>query len=57
MEERLVFIYDTLQAEYLLRRCVGDMFKVGKGNRGDVCISFFDTEKVRQAMTDWKNKK
>lgn len=57
MEERLVFIYDTLQAEYLLRRCVSDMFKVGKGNRGDVCISFFDTPNVRQAMTDWKNKK
>lgn len=57
MEERLVFIYDTLQAEYLLRRCVTDMFKVGKGNRGDVCISFFDTPNVRQAMTDWKNKK
>ena len=57
MEERLVFIYDTLQAEYLLRRCVSDMFKVGKGHRGEVCISFFDTPNVRQAMTDWKNKK
>lgn len=53
--ERLIFIYDTNQAEFLIRHCGKDVFKVGKGNAGDVCISFYNTELVRNGMARWKN--
>ena len=56
MKKKLFFIYDTAQAEFMLRRCISDFFKIGKGNSGDICVSFYDSENVRQVMTDWKNK-
>lgn len=56
MAERLIFIYDTAQAEYLIRNCLNDFFRIGKGNQGDVCVSFFDTQDVREFMTKWKEK-
>lgn len=55
-KERLIFIYDTAQADFLLRNCINDFFKLGKGNQGDVCVSFFDTKNVKDKMTIWKNK-
>ena len=55
--ERLIFIYDTHQAEFLIKHCGKDVFKVGKGNTGDVCVSFYNTQSVRNKMTEWKNNK
>ena len=49
----LLYIYNPMQAEFLIRNCGEDIFRIGKGGKGDICVSFYKTEKVKQAMDKW----
>ena len=53
----MIYIYDRRQAEYMIKETKADGFnKIGMGTQGDICVSFFNTGKVRNAMTKWSNK-
>ena len=50
----LLYIYNPMQAEFLIREAKGDgLYRIGKGGKGDICVSFYKTEKVKQAMDKW----
>lgn len=57
MKENLIFIYDIFQAEFMIKYIKSDGFyRIGKGSKGDICISFTNTEKVKIAMDKWSEK-
>ena len=46
-----------LQAEFILKEIQSDgLYRIGKGAKGDILVSFFNTQKVRQAINKWDNK-
>lgn len=53
----LIYIYNPIQAEFILREIKAEgLYRIGKGNQGDICVSFFDTQKVREANTLWNKR-
>ena len=57
MKKRLIYIYNMVQAEFILKEIQADgLYRIGKGNKGDVLVSFYNTEKVRQAINKWDNR-
>jgi uncharacterized protein (DUF1919 family) len=56
-KETLIYVYDIFQAEFMIKEIQAEGFyRIGKGTQGDICVSFFDTEKVKQAMNKWSEK-
>lgn len=54
--DELLYIYNPMQAEFILKETKADgLFRIGKGGKGDICVSFYKTEKVKQAMDKWCN--
>ena len=54
---KIIYIYDRRQAEFIIKETKSEGFnKIGMGTHGDICVSFFNIEKVRNAMTKWSNK-
>ena len=54
MKKNLIYIYNMLQAEFILKEIQADgLYRIGKGSKGDVLVSFYNTEKVRQAINKW----
>lgn len=54
MKEKLIYIYNPIQAEFIIKEIKADgLYRIGKGNQGDVCVSFFDTQKVKNAIDKW----
>lgn len=57
MRENLIYIYNPIQAEFIIKETKSDgLYRIGKGNQGDVLVSFFDTENVRSAIGKWCGK-
>lgn len=57
MNKNLIYIYNMLQAEFILKEIQSDgLYRIGKGTKGDILVSFFNTQKVRQAINKWDNK-
>jgi len=55
--DNLIYIYDIFQAEFMIKEIQADGFyRIGKGTQGDICVSFFDTKKVTQAMDKWSER-
>ena len=53
-KDKLLYIYNPIQAEFIIREAKGDgLYRIGKGGKGDICVSFYKTEKVKQAMDKW----
>lgn len=56
--ERLIFIYNPLQAKFILQETKAkDLYKISKGSKGDVCVSFFNTKEIKEAMERWCSNK
>ena len=54
----LIKIYNMPQAEFIIRYTKGEgLNRIGKAKKGDVIVSFFDTQIVRQAMKEWCKRK
>lgn len=52
--KELIYIYNPLQAEFILKEIKADgLYRIGKGSKGDICVSFFNTEIVKQAINKW----
>lgn len=52
--ERLIFIYNMEQAKFMLQETnAEDLFRISKASEGDVCVSFFNTYKTKNAMKKW----
>jgi len=51
---KIIYIYNPIQAEFIIRETKSEgLYRIGKGIKGDVCVSFFDTQKVRNAINRW----
>ena len=56
--DNLIRIYNMPQAEFIIRYTKGEgLNRIGKAKKGDVIVSFFDVQIVRQAMKEWKERK
>lgn len=56
MIENLIYIYNMKQAEFILHEISTDgLYRIGKATKGDICVSFFDTTKVKNAIDKWDN--
>lgn len=56
--DKIIYIYNPIQAKFILKETKAeDIYRIGKGIKGDVCVSFFDTEKVRDAISKWCSNK
>lgn len=54
MKDNLIYIYNPYQAEFIIKYCKSEgLYRIGKGGKGDVCVSFKDIPKVRKAMEVW----
>lgn len=54
MKENLIYIYNMPQAEFILKEIQADgLYRIGKASKGDCCVSFFDTQKVKYAIDKW----
>ena len=52
--ERLIFIYNMEQAKFILQETnAEDLFRISRASGGDVCVSFFNTYKIKNAMRKW----
>ena len=57
MNKNLIYIYNMLQAEFIIKEIQSDgLYRIGKETKGDILVSFFNTQKVRQAINKWDNK-
>ena len=57
MNKNLIYIYNMLQAEFILKEIQSDgLYRIGKGTKGDVLVTFFNTQKVIKDMNKWDNK-
>lgn len=51
MKQNLIYIYNMPQAEFILKETLADgLYRIGKASKGDVCVSFFDTQKVKMQL-------
>ena len=56
MKENLIYIYNMVQAEFILHEVLADgLYRIGKASKGDCCVSFFDIPKVKNAINKWDN--
>lgn len=56
--DNLIKIYNMPQAEFIIKYTKGEgLNRIGKAKKGDVIVSFFDVQIVRQAMKEWKERK
>lgn len=56
--EKLIKIYNMPQAEFIIRYTKGEgLNRIGKATKGDVIVSFFDVQIVRDAMEVWRTRK
>ena len=54
----LIKIYNMPQAEFIIKYTKGEgLNRIGKAKKGDVIVSFFDVQIVRQAMKAWCERK
>lgn len=54
MKEKLIYIYDIYQAEFMIKNLKADGFyRLGKGTQGDICVSFLDIPKVHKVIDLW----
>lgn len=51
---KLIFVYDYHKALYMIKQLKSEyLYRIGKGNQGDVCISFERNEIVEKVMEEW----
>ena len=56
--EKLIKIYNMPQAEFIIRYTKGEgLNRIGNATKGDVIVSFFDIQIVRDAMEVWRTRK
>lgn len=56
--ERLIFIYNPIQAKFILQETEAKhLYKISKGSKGDVCVSFYNTKEIKNAVEKWCNNK
>lgn len=54
MESReLLYIYNPRQARWMANNG-GTIFRIGQGNKGDVCLTFEKTEQNLKLLRDWQ---
>lgn len=54
-DNELLYIYNPQQAEYMIKELKGQyLYRIGKGGRGDILITFIKSNDVIQAMNIWK---
>lgn len=52
--KKLIFVYDPSMARFMIRKLKGEyLYRIGKGNLGDVCISFERNKEVEKVMEEW----
>lgn len=55
--DKFIYIYNPIQAEFIIRETKGqDLYRIGKGKKGDVCVRFYDTPMIRFAIDKWCKK-
>lgn len=56
--DNLIKIYNMPQAEFIIKYTKGEgLNRIGKAKKGDVIVSFFDVQIVRDAMEVWRTRK
>ena len=54
----LIYIYNMVQAKFIIKETKGQyIYKIGLGNKGDICISFYNNDSVVNAIKKWNNNK
>ena len=52
----LIYIYNMIQAKFIIKETKGQyIYKIGLGNKGDICISFYNNDSVVNAIRKWNN--